>query len=61
MKIFTLASVGYGLAFVLGLLSLLTMVFFGYQFYAHPTKPELPAMLAKMNQSLERIGRELKA
>lgn len=40
MKNLTLASVGNVLALLLVLLSLLTMVFFGYQFYADPTKPE---------------------
>lgn len=40
MKNLTLASVGNVLALLLVLLSLLTMAFFGYQFYADPTKPE---------------------
>ena len=45
MKTITLASVGNGLAFSLVMLSLLTMAFFGYQFYADPTKPELANVL----------------
>lgn len=36
----TLPALGNALALLLVLLSLLTMAFFGYQFYADPTKPE---------------------
>lgn len=40
MGYLTLASAGNALALLLVLLSLLTMAFLGYQFYADPTKPE---------------------
>ena len=44
MKKITLSDVGHGLAILLVLLSLLFMVYFGYQYYVEP-KPELANVL----------------